>query len=71
MIWIRILILLLSIYYVMVIFQMLTEITWTSSKITFLKFICPFYFWVELLISKNNDSSSNKNDDSFKNVKML
>lgn len=35
----------LVIYYLMVILQLVTGLNWTSRKITFLRFICPLYFW--------------------------
>lgn len=48
MIWLRVFMFVLAIYYIMLIFQVITGVTWTAKRVTFLRFIIPFYFWITI-----------------------
>lgn len=55
MIYLRVFMMVLAIYYIMLILQVITGVTWTAKKVTPLRFIIPFYFWFTI----NSDELKN------------
>ena len=48
MIWLRVFMMVLAVYYIMLIFQVITGVVWTAKRVTFFRFIIPFYFWITI-----------------------
>ena len=60
MIWLRILISMFAylgaIYYIMLLFQLFGKLKFTNRKMTFLRCVTPFYYWIV-----SQDESKKKN----------